>query len=160
MKPLEIALIRLAKTMFRFKDYVLKAPDQKSKTTVARTIVLSLLLLFVNLPSFASYILIPMDEDTQDDHLKAYGITYWLLEKRQKVKWLLNYRGGSFLISDVEDTQKECKIRGVSFEILSDAKATAILQEINSPSQNMEAVILEKAPKNCRIFSKKQATLG
>ncbi len=102
---------------------------------------------FFSFQSSASYILIPMDAESQKDHLKAYGVTYWVLEKQQKVKWLLNYRGGSFLISDTEAVQKECKIRGVSFEILSDTKATGILTEISSPSQNMEAVVLEKAPK-------------
>ncbi|NNF74835.1 MAG: asparagine synthetase B [Flavobacteriaceae bacterium] len=88
-----------------------------------------------------------MDAESQKNHLKAYGITYWTLEKQQKVKWLLNYRGGSFLLPDFEEIRKECQIRGVSFEVLSDSKAESILQEISSPSQNMEAVILEKAPK-------------
>ncbi len=88
-----------------------------------------------------------MDSETQKNHLKAYGITYWALEKQQKVKWLLNYRGGSFLLPDFEEIQKECQIRGVSFEVISDTKAESILQEISSPSKNMEAVVLEKAPK-------------
>ncbi|TYA52519.1 asparagine synthetase B [Formosa maritima] len=88
-----------------------------------------------------------MDAETQKNHLKAYGITYWTLEKQLKVKWLLNYRGGSFLLPDTEEIQRECQIRGVSFEILSDAKTESILEEISSPSKNMEAVVLEKAPK-------------
>ena len=88
-----------------------------------------------------------MDAAGQKEHLKAYGITYWTLEKHQKVKWLLNYRGGSFLLPDTEELRKECKIRGVSFEVLSDAKTESILAEIESPSQNMSAVVLEKAPK-------------
>tara|TARA_B110001450_G_scaffold153174_2_gene142937 strand:+ start:1978 stop:3162 length:1185 start_codon:yes stop_codon:yes gene_type:complete len=88
-----------------------------------------------------------MDSDTQKNHLKAYGISYWLLEKNQKVKWLLNYRGGSFLLADTNETRKECTIRGVSFEVLSDSKTEKILLEISSPSLNQEAVILEKAPK-------------
>jgi len=95
----------------------------------------------------ASVVLIPMDAEGQENHLKAYGITYWVLTKQQKVQWLLNYRGGSFLIPDGEAIRNECKIRGVSFEVLSDAQATEILETIASPSQNMEAVILEKAPK-------------
>tara|TARA_Y100000815_G_scaffold273923_1_gene306500 strand:+ start:1987 stop:3300 length:1314 start_codon:yes stop_codon:yes gene_type:complete len=95
----------------------------------------------------ASYILIPMDAEGQKEHLKAYGITYWILSQQQKVKWLLNYRGGSFLIPDAENIRKECKIRGVSFEVMSDAKTESLLEEIESPSQNMEAVVLEKAPK-------------
>ncbi len=88
-----------------------------------------------------------MDAETQKNHLKAYGITYWTLAKEQKVKWLLNYRGGSFLLPDSEEIKRECQIRGVSFEILSNTKAESILEEISSPSKNMEAVVLEKAPK-------------
>lgn len=88
-----------------------------------------------------------MDAEGQKNHLKAYGITYWTLKKEQKVKWLLNYRGGSFLLPDTNDIQHECQIRGVSFEVISNAKTESILEEISSPSQNMEAVVLEKAPK-------------
>ena len=88
-----------------------------------------------------------MDVESQKNHLKAYGITYWTLNKELKVKWLLNYRGGSFLLPDSDDIQRECQIRGVSFEVISNAKAESILEEISSPSQNMEAVVLEKAPK-------------
>lgn len=108
-------------------------------------------LLFVFMMSFASakasYILIPMDAETQREHLKAYGVTYWILNQDLKVKWLLNYRGGSFLLPDTEDIRKECTIRGVVYEVLSDNATNEILTEIESPSQNMEAIILEKAPK-------------
>ncbi|MCM5661448.1 asparagine synthetase B [Galbibacter mesophilus] len=96
---------------------------------------------------FAAYILVPMDAETQKDHLKAYGITYWVLSKNEKVKWLLNYRGGSFLMPDTEEIRKECQIRGVSFEVISDSKTEQMLKEISSPSKNQESVILEKAPK-------------
>jgi len=68
-------------------------------------------------------------------------------KKNYKVNWLLNYRGGSFLFPDAEEIRKECQIRGVTFEILSDGQTTTILEEISSPSQNQETVILEKAPK-------------
>lgn len=88
-----------------------------------------------------------MDADSQREHLKAYGITYWVLEKQQKVQWLLNYRGGSFLMPDAEEIRRECQIRGVSFEVISDNQATQILDEIESPSKNMSAVPLEKAPR-------------
>jgi len=108
-------------------------------------ILLILTLLSIN--SYASYILVPMDAEGQKNHLKAYGITFWTLEKQLKVKWLLNYRGGSFLLPDTETIQQECQIRGVSFEVISNSKAENILEEIASPSQNMEAVVLEKAPK-------------
>ena len=95
----------------------------------------------------ASFILLPMDETSQQNHLKAYGITYWCLNKNYKASWLLNYRGGSFLLPDAAEIRKECQIRGVSFEVLSDSEETTILNEISSPSQNMESVVLEKAPK-------------
>lgn len=88
-----------------------------------------------------------MDTESQKNHLKAYGITYWILNKELKVNWLLNYRGGSFLLPDTPEIQKECQIRGISFEVLSDSKTESILEDISSPSQNMEAVVLEKAPK-------------
>lgn len=109
-----------------------------------------LVYIFILLLSFtakASFILLPMDETTQQNHLKAYGITYWCLSRDYKASWLLNYRGGSFLLPDADEIRKECKIRGVSFEVLSDAEEASILNDISSPSQNMESVILEKAPK-------------
>ncbi|MFD0762191.1 asparagine synthetase B [Lutibacter aestuarii] len=96
---------------------------------------------------FASFILLPMDDVTQTNHLKAYGITFWSLQQGNKAKWLLNYEGGSFLLEDNEATRNECKIRGVTFEIISDTQAETILKEISSPSKNMEAIDLEKAPK-------------
>ena len=105
------------------------------------------LFLVISFQINASYILIPMDAESQKNHLKAYGITYWTLDKQQNVKWLLNYRGGSFLMPYIEAIEKECRIRGVSYELISDAEAEAILLEISSPSKNMDAVILEKAPK-------------
>ncbi|WP_330444137.1 asparagine synthetase B [Flavobacterium sp. C4GT6] len=106
-----------------------------------------LLFLLVSFAGRASMILIPMDESTQQNHLKAYGITYWVLEKNYKASWLLNYRGGSFLLPDAEEIRRECQIRGVTFEVISDGEAKSIQDEISSPSQNMETVVLEKAPK-------------
>ncbi len=96
---------------------------------------------------FASFILLPMDDVSQTNHLKAYGITYWSLQNGNKAKWLLNYQGGSFLLEDNQETRNECKIRGVTFYILSDTETENILKDIGSPSKNMEAVVLEKAPK-------------
>ncbi len=112
-----------------------------------KKILALLFFLCVTTGAFASYVLIPMDAEGQKNHLKAYGVTYWTLEKQLKVKWLLNYRGGSFLVPDTEEIQRECQIRGVSFEVISNSKAEEILELISSPSQNMEAVVLEKAPK-------------
>ncbi|MFT7251421.1 MAG: hypothetical protein ACI9FW_001158, partial [Flavobacterium sp.] len=111
-----------------------------------RKIIIPLIILF-SFSAKASFVLIPMEAEGQKNHLKAYGITYWALEKNYKVNWLLNYRGGSFLFPDAEEIRKECQIRGVTFEILSDGQTATILEEISSPSQNQETVILEKAPK-------------
>ncbi|WP_207429698.1 asparagine synthetase B [Pedobacter sp. SYSU D00535] len=87
-----------------------------------------------------------MDED-QKNHLKAYGIAFWTLKNGLESDWLLNYRGGSFLMKYAEPLEKECKIRGVSYEVITDAKVTSILTEISDPSVNMDLVKLEKAPK-------------
>src|SRR5262245_41215768 len=89
-------------------------------------------------------LLIPMD-DRQTDHLKAYGLTYWVLAQGQKGEWLLNYRGGSFLLADTPENEREANIRGVSFERVGGGQETAIRAEI--ADNNMEAVILEKAPR-------------
>ncbi len=114
--------------------------------SILKKVLTVLLLLFFH-STFASFILIPMDDVSQTNHLKAYGITYWSLQKGNTAKWLLNYQGGSFLLEDNEATRNECKIRGVTFNVISDTEAAKILEEISSPSQNMEAVTLEKAPK-------------
>jgi len=109
--------------------------------------ILFLFLLFSIQWSFAQFILIPMDAESQSNHLKAYGITYLSLKKGHKVKWLLNYRGGSFLLENIPELKKECTIRGVDYELISDTEAVSILEDISSPSKNMDAVLLEKAPK-------------
>jgi hypothetical protein len=83
----------------------------------------------------------------QKNHLKAYGIAYWTLKNDVEISWLLNYRGGSFMIKNIKAIENECLIRGVSYEVIADAKSTAILQEIANPEANMDEVKLEKAPK-------------
>jgi hypothetical protein len=110
-----------------------------------RVSVLFILLLFSILVR-ASSILIYMDED-QKNHLKAYGIAYWGIKQQADVSWLLNYRGGSFLIKYNKAVEDECKARGVSYQVLADGKVTGILNEISDPQVNMEMVKLEKAPK-------------
>ncbi len=95
----------------------------------------------------ASFIYLPMNHDNQRNHLKAYGIVFYSLQNGLKAKWLLNHDGGAFLIENNKAIENECKIRGVSYEIISDAKSQLILEEIGSPSSNKEAVTLEKAPK-------------
>jgi hypothetical protein len=103
-------------------------------------------LLFSYLNSAASYILIPMD-DSQKNHLKAYGIAYWSLQNGVVVQWLLNYRGGSFLIQNHAEIGNECNIRGVSAETIADVQATEILNYISRQDVNMDALKLEKPPK-------------
>ena len=99
--------------------------------------------IIINL-SFAQKLLIPMDS-SQTDHLKAYGIAFLQLKNSYDVEWLLNYRGGSFLMDDVNDLQTTCKIKGVAFELIDSWKLSDIL--ITIESNNMDIVLLEKVPK-------------
>jgi hypothetical protein len=94
----------------------------------------------------SSYLFIPMDEG-QTNHLKAYGIAFWVLENNIEVDWLLNYRGGSFMLKHYTKFENELIIRGVSYEVISDAQSNRIVQEIASPSSNMDVMKLEKQPK-------------
>ena len=111
-----------------------------------RRLLAGLFLLGLVLPAAAAKLLIPMD-GSQRNHLKAYGIAYWTLGREASVDWLLNYRGGSFLIDHYAEVEKECSIRGVTFQVIADGQAAAILSEIADPEANMEVVKLEKAPK-------------
>lgn len=104
------------------------------------------ILLFISVLSNASFIVIPMDE-TQTNHLKAYGIAYWVLTKNVPIDWLLNYRGGSFSFPYSKDFEKECLVRNVKYETIADASMSKILEDIANPEINMDAVRLEKAPK-------------
>jgi len=88
-----------------------------------------------------------MDEDTQKDHLKAYGIAFWTLENNLTVDWLLNYRGGSFLIENETEIEKECIVRGVSYEIITNAYKQQLQIELANPESNTDIIKLEKAPK-------------
>lgn len=108
--------------------------------------ILFLLVFAGFMPARAAYVLIPMDE-AQQNHLKAYGIAYWVLANNLEVDWLLNYRGGSFMIKQIPAIEKECRVRGVSFSVIADGQAAAILDEIAQPEVNMDLVKLEKAPK-------------
>ena len=94
----------------------------------------------------AQKILIPMDL-AQTDHLKAYGITYWVLKQGQEADWLLNYRGGSFMTDYTDLIAAECRIRGVFFETIDGATAAGIYAEVQGDNVNMDVVRLEKAPK-------------
>ena len=105
------------------------------------------------LAAHASYMFIPMD-NSQTNHLKAYGIAYWVLEKDVEVDWLLNYQGGSFAFKYNELFERECRIRGVKFQVIPDAQMSVILTEIAHPEANMDAMRLEKPP-NVAVYSPK-----
>ncbi len=112
-----------------------------------RQIITAILFLTLHINTvFGSQILIPMDEQ-QTNHLKAYGVAYYLLENEIVIEWLLNYRGGSFLCPHLTALEEELIIRGVSYEVIADAQANGIRNQISNPEVNMEIVQLEKAPK-------------
>ncbi len=94
----------------------------------------------------ASYLFVPMD-DTQRNHLKAYGMAYYALERDVEVTWLLNYRGGAFMMKYADQLEREARLRGVTVEVIADGQSTAILSQIADVAVNMDAVKLQKAPK-------------
>ncbi|MBL4706856.1 MAG: asparagine synthetase B [Flavobacteriales bacterium] len=118
-----------------------------------KKIGLGFILFIFSFSSFASYLLIPMDE-SQKNHLKAYGIAYWCLQRNVEVQWLLNYRGGSFMFKSAKSIQDEMLIRGVSYEVIPDAKSSAILNEISNPESNTDVIKLQKPP-NMAVYSPK-----
>lgn len=110
-----------------------------------RVTISALLLIFIfSFPLFAEFILIPLDL-TQTDHLKAYGIAFWVLTKDINVEWLLNYRGGAFLFQHDPIFESECQLRGVLYEVISASDVNEIYFTIEE--NNMEKILLEKAPK-------------
>ena len=102
--------------------------------------------LLLGLSANAAYLLIPMDQ-SQKNHLKAYGIAFWVLKHDVEVSWLLNYQGGSFMCKYDKLIENECVIRGVSYQVIADAQSTAILTQIADPEVNMDEVKLFKAPR-------------
>lgn len=96
---------------------------------------------------YASKIFIPMDADNQNNHLKAYGVAYAALKAGMEVDWMLNYEGGSFCMDDANEIEKLCKIRGVNYNIISDARYLAIVEKIANPDFNADIIKLEKPPK-------------
>jgi len=121
-------------------------PKSNIRNPKMKKYLLAFSLFLLTLTTRAASILLPMDE-VQKDHLKSYGIAYWILRQGEEVDWLLNYRGGSFMTKYTKALEDECKIRGVSYEVLADAKVNNILTEVSDPSVNMDIVKLEKAPK-------------
>ncbi len=131
-----------------FSDsFVLK---QKSRFVFFRRlkkqIGVSIFVLLFSLNGFSSSILIPMD-DSQSNHLKAYGIAFWVLQHDMQAHWLLNYRGGSFMMPYHSHIETECVVRGVSYQVIANVQADQILTEISGEDVNMDALKLEKAPK-------------
>ncbi|MCU0319139.1 MAG: hypothetical protein MUE88_03575 [Flavobacteriales bacterium] len=96
--------------------------------TSLRSKLLALALLWV-CAAQAAKILVPMD-GSQRDHLKAYGVAFWALQRDVPIDWLLNYRGGSFLVDQYKTLEQELTIRGVTFQVIADGQAAAILAEI------------------------------
>lgn len=104
---------------------------------------------------YGNTIFISMD-NTQSNHLKAYGIAYWIIEQGVEVDWLLNYKGGSFMVDYFQKIENELIIRGVSYTIISEAEHFQILSEIANPGSNTDVMKLEKAPK-IAVYSPKSA---
>ena len=128
----------------------MKAPTRRSRTLAAPAaglLALALLMTAATLsapPLAAQHLLVPMDT-SQSDHLKAYGLTYWVLERGETAEWLLNYRDGSFLLPDTEATRREAALRGVLAEPVDGAEVARVRGRIQE--ENMEAVPLETAPR-------------
>ena len=93
-------------------------------------------------------------DDQQTNHLKAYGIAFLSIENEINVKWLLNYKGGSFLIKSNNFIENECKTRNVSYSLIADIQSNKILSDISRNDVNQEIISLEKAPK-IAIYSPK-----
>lgn len=111
-----------------------------------KKIFCTILLLVQLIPSFCSYILIPMDLE-QSNHLKAYGIAYYAVSNQIDMSWLLNYRGGSFMCAYTSLIENECRVRGVSYQVIADIQAQQILNEIAAVENNMNEIRLTKEPK-------------
>jgi hypothetical protein len=118
----------------------------KTNSMFFRTTALILSMFLFSFASWASTVLVPMDE-SQKDHLKSYGLAYWVLGKNIPVDWLLNYRGGSFAFQHAPQLENELIVRGISYSVISDAQYNSILAEIGKPDANMDIMKLEKVPK-------------
>lgn len=112
-----------------------------------KSLVFSCILCLFSFNMYGAYILIPMSDDNQTDHLKAYGIAYWVIDSGEDAYWLLNYDGGAFAFQHNVIFEKECKIRNVSYKVIPDGEFLQIREKINNPEVNQEVIKLEKAPK-------------
>ncbi len=114
-------------------------------TAIMLRVCVFFLFFLVPLYLFPAHILVPMD-NSQRNHLKAYGIAYDVLTYDVEVSWLLNYRGGSFMFEHHPEFEQELMVRGVSYQVIADVQAAAILREIADPEVNMEEIRLHKVP--------------
>lgn len=105
-----------------------------------------ILLVLISSNLFSAQVLIPMDK-IQKNHLKAYGIAFWVLQQDVEISWLLNYRGGSYLIPYHESIENECVVRGVTYEVISEIQSQTIRRQIAEPDVNMDDMKLHKVPK-------------
>ncbi|WP_276133869.1 hypothetical protein [Polluticoccus soli] len=117
------------------------------RTNVFRGLYIALGLLFAAPAAFAAKIFIPMDAENQANHLKAYGVTYAALQLGMEADWLLNYEGGSFAIAQSDAIERLCKLRGVSYQVMSDAQYLGIVNTISNPDYNGDVIKLEKPPR-------------
>jgi len=118
-----------------------------------KRVLILLVFIMMSKALWASQILVPMDEK-QTNHLKAYGIAFWVLQHDDIVNWMLNYRGGSFLFRYSQKFENELIIRGVGYEVVSDAESTNIMEQMSSPSSNTDVMRLEKYP-SIAVYSPK-----
>lgn len=122
-------------------------------SSIKKALLFLIVFTMVGYRAFPAQILIPMD-DTQKNHLKAYGIAYWILQDGIEINWLLNYRGGSFMFIQSPKFESELNIRGVSYTVISEGQSAQIVNEILDPQANQDVVKLEKPPKMC-VYSPK-----
>src|SRR5690606_38396928 len=109
---------------------------------LGKSLFLGCIIWLLTFPSWAARIFIPMNADDQTNHLKAYGVAYYALQQGIEVDWLLNYEGGSFAMLQVENIERICRLRGVDYQVMSDAQYNGILTEIADPDFNADIIRL------------------
>jgi len=117
-----------------------------------------ILLIALSQVVYGTSLLIPMD-GAQTNHLKGYGLAYLALKKEVSVDWLLNYRGGSFMIAWSAFLERECVVRGIYFEKLSSEQVNTLLAQVSNPSVNMDVVRLDQAPR-IAVYSPKNELIA
>ena len=111
---------------------------------VRKTLWVAVVMVGLVAPVSAERLLIPMDLQ-QTNHLKAYGLAFWILEHEVTVEWLLNYRGGAFSVDAIDLIAREAQLRGVSYQRIDEANMASVYAEIDAA--NMDVVRLEKSPR-------------